>query len=238
MNHALIFAGGSGQRMNSKQKPKQLLELHGKPIIIHTLEEFEYHFQIDKIVIVSLESVIDELEKHLRRFELTKIVKTVRGGATGFDSILNGLTALRDIAADEDIVLIHDGVRPLVDEKTITSCISCAKKHGNAITCVPVTEGIIVSENGETVDDFPDRKTEYATKAPQTFQYKLIYDLYKRAKAEGLTPIESAHLCHLYGVKLHIVEGSYSNIKVTTAIDYYIFRAIYEAIESSQIVGV
>ena len=237
MNIALIFAGGSGQRMNSKQKPKQMLELHGKPIIIYTLEEFEYHPQIDKIVIVSLESVIVELEKYIRRFELSKVAKIVKGGTTGFDSILNGLSALEDIATDGDIVLIHDGVRPLVDEPTITSCIDCAKKNGNAIPSVPVSEGIIVSRNGETVDDFPDRSIEYATKAPQTFEYRTIYDLYKRAKTENLTPIESAHLCHYYGVKLHMIKGSYINIKVTTATDYYTFRAIYEAIENSQIVG-
>ncbi|MFV0441098.1 MAG: 2-C-methyl-D-erythritol 4-phosphate cytidylyltransferase [Lachnospirales bacterium] len=237
MNIALIFAGGSGQRMNSKQKPKQLLELHGKPIIIHTLEEFEYHLKIDKIVIVSLENIIDKIEKYVRRFELKKVEKIVKGGESGFESILKGLAALEDIADDDDLVLIHDGVRPLVDEMSITNCISKAEKFGTAVTCVSVTEGIIVSEDGDTVDDFPDRKIEYATKAPQCFKYKLIYDLYKKAKEDCFIPIESAHLCHHYGIKLHMVQGSYKNIKITTGTDYYIFRAIFEAIENSQIEG-
>jgi 2-C-methyl-D-erythritol 4-phosphate cytidylyltransferase len=237
MNIALIFAGGVGTRMNTRSKPKQFLELHGKPIIIHTLEAFEYHSEIDKIVIVSLESAIEELRRYLRLFEISKVTEIVSGGDSGFASILNGLTALSGKCDDDDLVLIHDGVRPLIDEQNITDCIRTAKKFGNAISCVSVTEGVIVSKDGEVVDDFPDRKLLYATKAPQVFRFREIYDLYQRAQKEGKIIIESAHLCQQYGVKLHMVRSSPSNIKITTSTDYYIFRALHEAIENSQIIG-
>lgn len=237
MNTALIFAGGVGTRMNSRSKPKQFLELHGKPIIIHTLEEFEYHPSIDNVIIVSLESKINELKKFIRRFELTKISTIVPGGSTGFESIYNGLMALENKCNDKDLVLIHDGVRPLVDEQLISSCILCAEKHGNAVSAVPVSEGIVSSEDGKIINEFTDRKKMYATKAPQVFEYKFILDLYKRAKDEGFTPVESAHLCYSYGAKLHLVMSAQSNIKITTSTDYYIFRAIQEAIENNQIMG-
>jgi 2-C-methyl-D-erythritol 4-phosphate cytidylyltransferase len=237
MNYALIFAGGAGKRMSSRNRPKQFLEFHGKPIIIYTLEIFDNHPEIDGIIVVSLESGIDELNRYINRYELKKIVAIIPGGETGFESILKGLTELSNQASSDDVVLIHDGVRPLIDEDIITQSIVCARKYGNAITAVPTTEGIMVSENGIDVDDFPDRKLMYCTKAPQTFKFGLIYDLYTKAKADGIVPIESAHLCHHYGVKLHIVPGNYRNIKVTTATDYHIFRALQDAIENEQVIG-
>lgn len=237
MNVGLIFAGGTGTRMNSLAKPKQFLELHGKPIIIYTLEAFENHSDIDRIVVVCVEQYIGELKKYLHRYDMRKISAVIPGGDSGFASILNGLEALSGDCGDDDLVLIHDGVRPFIDEELISANIRCAKEHGNAITAIPVTEGIIISGDGFTVDDFPDRKLMYATKAPQTFRFSLIYGLYKKALAEAVSSVESAYLCRHYGVKLYMVMGSYNNIKITTPTDFYIFKAIYEAIENSQIVG-
>ena len=237
MNVALIFAGGAGARMNSKSKPKQFLELHGKPIIIYTLEVFDRHPDIDKIAIVCIESHIDELKKCIVRFDLKKVSLIVTGGKSGFDSIFNGLDALKNECDQDDIVLIHDGVRPLIDEQLISDNIKCAREYGNAVTAVPVTEGIIISKDGKIADDFPDRKLMYATKAPQSYNYFMIYDLYKKAYKEGFTSIESAHLCKHYGIELHIVKGSYNNIKITTPTDYYVFRALYEIIENNQVIG-
>jgi len=237
MNTVLIFAGGTGVRMNSRGKPKQFLELHGKPIIIYTLEVFERHNEIDNIVVVCIENYIDELKKQIRKYEIKKVSTIVPGGDSGFESIYNGLKAIDANSTEDDIVLIHDGVRPLVNEQQITDNLACAKKYGNAISSVPVNEGIMISEDGFLVDDFPDRKFMFATKAPQTFKFRVIYDLYKRAKDEGFTSIESAHLCNYYGIKLHMVRGSYDNIKISTPTDYYIFRAIYDAIENTQIIG-
>jgi 2-C-methyl-D-erythritol 4-phosphate cytidylyltransferase len=237
MNAALIFAGGTGKRLSSKGKPKQFLEYHGKPIIIYTLEAFDNHPDIDKMVVVSVESGIDELYRYVRRFEIKKLASIVPGGETGFDSIYIGLSELSKTVSADDIVLIHDGVRPLIDADTIARSIASAKEYGNGIPAVSVTEGVIISGDGETSDDFPDRKFLYATKAPQTFRFGMIYDLYRRAKSESFVSIESAQLCQHYGEKLHIVPGEYRNIKITTASDYHIFKALQDAIENEQIVG-
>src|SRR5574344_1257836 len=119
MNIALIFAGGSGTRMNSVAKPKQFLELNGKPIIIYTLEIFDSLPAIDGIIVVCVDGWIDYLKKFLRKFEITKVTEIVSGGTTGQDSIYNGIKAASRIYPDDSIVLIHDGVRPLITEKAI-----------------------------------------------------------------------------------------------------------------------
>lgn len=237
MNIAVVFAGGVGKRMSSKAIPKQFLELHGKPIIIYTLEAFEKSKDIDKIVVVCVKSHIKELKRYISKFALEKVAMIVPGGKTGFESIYNGLEAVGTVGKEDDIVLIHDGVRPFIDRKVIAENIASVKKYGNAITAVPTIEGIMISESGETVDDFPERKRMYATKAPQSFRYKEVFDLYKRAKEEEYEPVETAHLCQHYGMELHMVKGSYDNIKITTPMDYYIFRAIHEATENSQLIG-
>ena len=153
MNIAVIFAGGSGLRMHTKSRPKQFLDLNGKPIIIYTLELFDNHPQIDSIVISCIESWIPFLKKMLRKFEITKVVKIVPGGETGQDSIYQGLCAAEDIAAGKDVtVLIHDGVRPLISEDTITNNINKVKECGTCITCVPATETFIVKQPDDTLE--------------------------------------------------------------------------------------
>ena len=123
MAKALIFAGGSGRRMNSGSKPKQFLELHGKPIIIYTLEHFEYHEEISDIIVVCIKEWIEELQGFLRRYGITKVSKIVPGGATGHDSIYNGLQAMKEEADFNEVVLIHDGVRPLINAELISQII-------------------------------------------------------------------------------------------------------------------
>ena len=124
MNIAVIFAGGVGRRMNTKSRPKQFLEYNGKPIIIYTLELFDNHPMIDGIVVSCVESWIPFLQKMLKKFEINKVMKIVPGGETGQDSIYNGLVAAKEFSKTEnDVVLIHDGVRPLITEQTITDNI-------------------------------------------------------------------------------------------------------------------
>ena len=147
---ALIFAGGTGRRMNVRSKPKQFLELHGKPIIIYTLEHFEYHDEVDKIVIVCLADWIAELKGLLRRYGITKVAEIVPGGETGHDSIYQGLAAMRKFCNDEDIVLIHDGVRPLITEELITENISAVREYGNAITGERARESVVRCIDGKT----------------------------------------------------------------------------------------
>lgn len=238
MRTALIFAGGVGQRMNTASKPKQFLELHGKPIILYTIEHFEKHNEVDNIVVVCLESWIKELKRLLRIYDIQKVSQIVVGGSGADESIYNGLKAMADSHSKDDIVLIHDGVRPLINAELISENIDTAIKLGNAITCEAAIESIIQSKDGTIVDNVPTRSEMFIAKAPQTFKYGDIWYLYRRAHFEGVHTIDSSHLCSLYGVKLHMVKSPVNNIKITTPQDYYIFRALYEARENYQILGV
>ena len=238
MNTALIFAGGTGQRMNSHAKPKQFLELHGKPIILYTLEHFEYHHEIDDIIVVCLESWIEELRYLLRRYEFHKTTKIVPGGNTGHESIFIGLSALEQKCREDDIVLIHDGVRPLITKELISTNIAKVRDHGCAITVEPVTESVVICDTGYLISSIPKRKTAYIAKAPQSFYYGVIWDIYKRANRDGVLSIDSAHLLSLYGMEMYTVLSPPNNMKITSPSDYYIFRALYEAYENRQILGV
>lgn len=136
MNIAVIFAGGIGRRMNTKALPKQFLKLYGKEIIVYTLEHFQKHKDIDAIVVACVEDWIPFLEELLEKYQLTKVVKVVPGGETGQDSIYAGIEAAHQITSDEkSVVLIHDGVRPLIEAKTITDCLECVKENGTALRC-------------------------------------------------------------------------------------------------------
>jgi 2-C-methyl-D-erythritol 4-phosphate cytidylyltransferase len=138
MNIAVIFAGGVGRRMNTKDIPKQFLKLYDKPIIIHTLERFEQHPMIDAIVVVCVAEWIDYLNQLTFKYRIDKVKKVVPGGSTGQLSIYNGLVAANELTQGENaIVLIHDGVRPLINEQLITDNIECVQKHGSAITTAP-----------------------------------------------------------------------------------------------------
>ena len=237
MATALIFAGGTGKRMNSRSKPKQFLEMHGKPIIIYTLEHFEYHEEISRIVVVCLESWINELRGLLKRYNISKVETIVPGGGTGHDSILYGLRAMRENTADDEIVLIHDGVRPLITEKLITDNINTVRSFGNAITAESTRESVVQSIDSKTVNDVPVRDEMFVAKAPQSFYYKEILTYYERAAEDGWKSIDAAHLCSRYGVTLHLVPSTRNNIKITDPADYYMFRALYEALEGQQIYG-
>lgn len=234
---ALIFAGGTGKRMNSRSKPKQFLEMHGKPIIIYTLEHFEYHNEIDRILIVCLNDWIEELKGLLKRYGITKVVNIVPGGETGHDSIYNGLVAMQECSDANDIVLIHDGVRPLINEELISQNIKAVKQYGNAITAEAARESVVRSVDGNSICEVPLRSQMYTAKAPQSFFYKDILDLYERAQKENVKTIDSAHLCSLYDVEMHMVESTRNNLKITEPADYYVYRALYEALEGQQIFG-
>lgn len=235
---ALIFAGGTGRRMNSRSKPKQFLEMHGKPIIIYTLEHFEYHEEVDEIVIVCLKDWIQELKGILRRYGITKVVEIVPGGETGHDSIYNGLLAMKKDETENQIVLIHDGVRPLINEDLITENIAAVRTYGNAITSEAARESVVRSIDGAEISEVPPRQQMYTAKAPQSFYYKNIFELYERAQKDGVKTIDSAHLCSIYNVSMHIVLSTKNNLKITEPADFYIYRALYEALEGQQIFGI
>lgn len=237
MNIAVIFAGGSGKRMNTVSKPKQFLELRGKPIIIYTLELFDTHPEIDGIVVVCLETWIPFLNKQLRKFEINKVVEIVPGGATGQDSIFNGLECARKHFSDDSIVLIHDGVRPLITQQTITDNIDKVKETGSCITCITATETFVVKQIDGNLD-IPSRANSLIARAPQSFYLKDIFAAHIRARGENKHDfIDSCTMMNQYGYGLSTIIGPTENIKITTPTDFFIFRAMVEVHENQQIFG-
>lgn len=240
MNIGVIFAGGVGSRMHSKQKPKQFLEMYNKPIIIHTIEHFEKHPEIDAIVVVCVEDWISYFEQLLYKYRIEKVRKVVPGGRTGQLSIYNGLCAAKEIAGtDNAIVLIHDGVRPLIDENLITANIRSVQRNGSAITTAVVKETILVVNEGmATIDYVPSRNNSRVARAPQSFWLNDILEAHEKSLSEGVTDtIDSCTMMQKYGYNLFLVDGPSANIKITTPEDFYTMRAILEAKENAQIYG-
>ncbi|MBY0757835.1 IspD/TarI family cytidylyltransferase [Sellimonas caecigallum] len=241
MKHiAVVFAGGIGKRMNSKALPKQFLRLYGKEIIVYTLEHFESHSEIDAIAIACVKEWIPFLEELVEKYRLTKVAKIVPGGESGQESIYNGLCAAREIAREEKcVVLVHDGVRPLINRKLITECIAMTEEKGSAVTVAPAIETIIRSDDKKTVDQIIERADCMLARAPQCFFLDEILENHEKARMEGKSDfIDSASMMSHYGKELYLVEGPMENIKITTPMDYYTFKALVEADENSQLFGV
>ncbi len=239
MTYALIFAGGSGIRMNNTAKPKQFLKLHGKEIIVHTLEQFQKHPLIDGICVVCISGWIEFLQSLIEQYRLTKVCWITSGGKTGQESIFNGLCELYSHCQASSAVLVHDGVRPLVNQELISACIDSVQKFGSAIAAAPAIETIVSVNEAGIITQITDRSQCFYAKAPQAFMLKDLYQAHIKAQQDGFTDaIDSAFLMHHYGYELHTVPCPYENIKITTPADFYIFRALYDAQESSQIFGI
>lgn len=241
MNIAVIFAGGSGQRMNTTSRPKQFLEMHKKPIIIYTLEIFENHPDIDAIVVACIEEWIPYLKELLYKYRINKVKKIVPGGSTGQMSIFNGLVAAKEVTdeaakKEKSIVLIHDGVRPLIDEQVISDNIESVKSRGSAITSAKVTETIMVVRDDGPIDFIADRASSRVAKAPQSFWLDDVLGVHHKAQADGIRDsIDSCTLMKMYDYPLSWIDGPYDNIKITTPEDFYTMRALLDAKENAQI---
>lgn len=238
MNIAVIFAGGTGRRMHTTSRPKQFLEYQGKPIIIYTIELFDNHPMIDGVVVACVEEWIPFLNKMLKKFEINKVKKIVPGGETGQESIYKGLVGAKEISqSDDDIVLIHDGVRPLITAQTITDNIETVKKEGSCITCIPATETFIVTQQNGGLE-IPTRANSFIARAPQSFYLKDILSAHELARKENRNDfIDSCGMMHYYGHKLGRIIGPMENIKITTPTDYFVFKAMVEVHENQQIFG-
>lgn len=239
MNIAIIFAGGSGRRMGAGM-PKQFLEINGKPIIIHTLDNFQNSPLIDKIYISCKKEYIHKLENMLEYYRITKAAGIVEGGETGQDSIYNGLKCALKENPEDSIVLVHDGVRPLISEEVIEENIECVKKYGSAVTCTPFFETPVISVSGEVVEDMPVRKYMFTAQAPQSFRLGEIVRAHEEIRKTNPEYKNIADSCYLYrnlGKEVHIVEGNRGNIKVTTLEDFYLLRALLQYRENEQILG-
>jgi 2-C-methyl-D-erythritol 4-phosphate cytidylyltransferase len=196
------------------------------------------HPEIDAICVVCKEDWIDYLKKILKKNQIEKVRWIVPGGETGQDSIYNGLEKIHQECPEDSIVLIHDGVRPLIDSKLISDNIRSVKEHGSAITVTPVTETVMLADEENKVYKSVNRDKSRVAKAPQSFFLKDIYTAHQKAIADEChTKIDSATMMSDYGYSLYTVEGSSENIKITTPADFYIFRALIDAKENSQIFG-
>jgi 2-C-methyl-D-erythritol 4-phosphate cytidylyltransferase len=233
----VIFAGGVGSRMHTKDKPKQFLEIFNKPVIIHTLEHFQNNVYIDAIVISCVEEYIDYLRSLIEKYHIDKVQRIVPGGETGQLSIYHGLCAAKEISDEEkSIVLIHDGVRPLINSQLLTDNIETVEKYGNCITAGIVKETIVVINDKYEIQEVPSRVHSRVAKAPQSFWLNDILKTHEQALQDGITnSIDSCTLMQQYGHKMHMIDGPYENIKITTPDDFFTMRAILETKENEQI---
>ena len=229
MVSVVIFAGGTGVRMKSADIPKQFLELDGKPIIVRVLEKFAAHPQVDRIVVACLESYIEHLQSLIEHFSISKIDAVVPGGATGFDSIHNGLVrATRDMALD-DVVLISDGVRPVLTAELISTCIETARQFETAVPVVPSIDSVLQSADGEHCRKALPRGQMFITQAPQGYTVRKIMWAHDEAVRRGLpSPVSSSELLIDLGEEIHLFMGDQDNIKVTTDYDLHVLRSRYE----------
>jgi 2-C-methyl-D-erythritol 4-phosphate cytidylyltransferase len=238
-NIAVVFAGGVGSRMRYANGPKQFMEVKDKPILIYTLEIFENHHEIDAIYLVITKSHLSTTKKLVKKFKISKVRATVPGGDSAHASIICGLEAARqDGAKDDDIVLVHDGVRPILDTETINRNIKMTKKHGNAVTSIAAYETPARSIDGVKVDNVLKRSEMYTLQAPQTFRFGNAYRLNQQAIKDGLvgSVVDQAELNRHYGEPIYLIPGLRGNAKITVPLDFTYFEFLVESGKYKQII--
>lgn len=240
MNIAIIFAGGVGKRMGNNAVPKQFLRVDGVPIIVHTLRVFQNHDDIDKIYISMLESHIPRMQRLVRIHELNKVCGIVPGGETGQDSIYNALKAAESENPGDSVVLIHDGVRPILTDQVIRNNIEGVREYGCAITSIPCTETIVVSSDGRTPDRIPYRKELYKAQAPQSFVLRDIIEAHDTLRNTPQRYDDLVDSCSIYfklNKSIHFVQGNFGNLKVTTPNDVYVIEGLLKYRDAVQAFG-
>lgn len=228
-NIVLLIAGGSGNRMH-QDIPKQFLTVNERPVIVYTLEAFQKHPEIDAIAVVCIEGWEQVLWAYANQFNITKLKYIISGGKNGQESIRNGVFELEKHYGADDIVLIHDAIRPLVSAEIISDCIRVTKEKGNAITVIPCAEAMIQTEDGEvSVGSYP-RDRLRRTQTPQGFSIGKICNLHRQALDAGITnSVASCTLMIEMGEQVYFSIGSEKNIKLTTVEDIDIFKALLVA---------
>ncbi|MEY8612227.1 IspD/TarI family cytidylyltransferase [Parabacteroides segnis] len=232
-NIALLIAGGSGNRMH-QDIPKQFLTVNECPVIIYTLEAFERHSEIDAIAVVCIEGWELVLWAYAKQFNITKLKYVVSGGENGQASIRNGVYELEKIFDKDDIVLIHDAIRPMVSAEIISDCIRVVTRYGNAITVIPCAEAMMQTKDGVVSAGSYPRDNLKRTQTPQGFRIGKICDLHRRALKAGITnSVASCTLMIEMGEQVYFSAGSEKNIKLTTIDDIDIFKALLMAKRSA-----
>lgn len=226
---AIILAGGIGNR-TGQDIPKQFLNVNDKPIIIYTLEAFQKNPTIDEIEVVCKEGWHDILEAYANQFNINKLKYVITGGATAQESIKLGLFNLEKVLKKDDIVVIHDGVRPMVDEEVLSDVVAVCEKYGNAVTSLPYNEQIFVvnEDDQSTTNKYVPRDTLRRVSTPQAYKFGEIDDAYHYAFENNFGIGNSTYANTLMvdlGKTLHFASGSDKNIKITTRDDIEIFKA-------------
>ena len=231
MNIAMIIAGGKGIRMH-QGIPKQFLNIYDKPVIVYTMQAFQKHPEIDAIMIVCLDGWHEILKAYADQFNISKLKWVVSGGKNGQESIYNGITALKEVCRDDDLVLVHDGIRPNISQEIISNSIAVCRVHGSAITVIPCAEAMLLreEENGLSARAMVLRDSLARTQTPQTFPLSKLLWAHQEAAKRGIS--DSVATCTLMvelGEQVHFCAGSEKNIKITTVEDIEIFKALLMA---------
>lgn len=227
MNIAIIIAGGSGQRMQ-QDIPKQFINVYDKPVIIYTLEGFQRHPYIDAIEVVCLDGWHDILSAYAKQFNITKLKWIISGGKTGQESIRNGVFNLEGKCQPDDIIIIHDGIRPLVDETVLSDVIVKCQKYGNAVTALPYNEQIFKIHDEYSTKEYIPRETLKRVQTPQAYKFNKLDWAYHEAFNKEIGIYGSSYTNTMMvdlGEILYFASGSEKNIKLTTKSDLEIFKA-------------
>jgi D-ribitol-5-phosphate cytidylyltransferase len=227
VNIGIILAGGIGSRMGLVDQPKQFIDVYGRPILVHTLEVFDMHSEIDAIAVVCLPEWQEDVRIWLRRYEVNKVKWLVDAGKTRQESVYNGLKAISKDISDDDIVVIHDSARPLISNRIISDNVAGAKRWKAVDTVIPSADTIIKSLNGEQMDSVPLRKELYLGQTPQSFKYSLIMEAHEHAKDNIIADAtDDCQLILRRGTPVQLVQGDKLNFKITTMEDLLLLKAI------------
>ena len=229
MNTAIIIAGGSGKRMG-QDIPKQFINVYDKPILIYTLECFEKNPKVDAIEVVCIDGWVDVVKAYAKQFNISKLKWVIKGGETGQESIRNGVFYLEDKCNKDDIVIIHDGVRPLVDDEVLTDVIVTAEKYGNTVSSLPYNEQIFLidKEDENTTTKYIPRETLRRVVTPQAYKFEILDKRYHEAFEKKIGIYGSSYTNTMMvelGERLHFAAGSDRNIKMTTKDNLEMFKA-------------
>ena len=227
MNAAIIIAGGVGSRMNM-DIPKQFIHIYGKPVIIYTLEGFQRHPEIDAIEVVCLAGWEETLKDYARQYGITKLKWICTGGETGQESIRNGVYNLEGALEEDDIAIVHDGIRPMVDSSVLSDCLRVCRLHGSGVTSTPYNEQIFRKLDEFSSREYIPRETLRKVATPQAYRYGLLLRSYRRAFAEQIGIFGSAYTNTMMvdlGETLFFAAGSDKNIKLTSKDDLELFKA-------------
>ena len=230
MNIAVVLAGGSGSRMGMVDRPKQFIDIYGKPVIIHTLEAFEINEKIDAICVVCVKEWQDDLALWLKEYDIRKVRWVANAGSSRQESSLNALDAIKEVCGDDDYVIIHDAARPLISQKIINDNIVKVREYGACDTVVPAHDTIIRSIDGDTLDSIPARKELYMGQTPQSFRYSIVRkaydDYFAMPEDERPEMTDDCGLVLAAGVKIGMAMGDKLNMKITTMEDLLLVKSI------------